>query len=194
MNTNSPFQPKLVHEPGMGTLEVFPLDTSEQFLFTLLKDLFENYWSEVQFGILIQGSVLELSAPQKPEKVALFDGYLTVEFGQWHHMHVCLGKSVGTGCEPTPPDVTEHRRPARAELYRKLNKNGHPTFWAFRMFNTKDEQLLTVFLPNPLLTKDMQYQKEPDWSRLTIWDYLRKTYLGLDPDPKDRTAGKFSHD
>jgi hypothetical protein len=177
----------------MGTLEIFPLDTSEQFLFKLLKDLFENQWEKVQFGILIQGSVLEISPPNKPERVALFDGYLTVDFGKWH-MHVCLGDSVGTGCEPTPPEVSAHRRPSRAELYRKLNKHGQPAFWALRIYNGKNEQVLHVFLPNPLLTDEMHLAKEPDWTRLAVWDYLRKTYLGLAPDAKDRTARAFSHD
>jgi hypothetical protein len=189
----TPAQGRRVHESGMGTLEVFPLNTAEDFLFRLFKDLFENYWDKVQFGILIQGSVLEISPPAKPTKVALFDGYLTVEFDRWH-MHVCLGESTGRGCEPTPAAVTAHRRPSRAELYRKLNKAGKPTFWALRLFNGKNEQLLTVFLPNPLLTDDMNYASTPDWSKLQIWDYLRKTYLNLNPDPKDRTAARFTHD
>ena len=125
--------------------------------------------------------------------MALFDGYLTVEFGGWH-MHVCLGETTGKGCEPTPKEVSDHRRPARAELYRKLNKHGQPTFWGLRLFNGKNEQLITVFLPNPLLTKKMAYAKKPDWSRLKLWDYLRKTYLGLEEDPKDRLAARFAHD
>lgn len=184
---------RTVHEPGMGTLEVFPLDTSEAFLFGMLKDIFENYWDKVQFGILIQGSVLEIQAPSKPEKVALFDGYLTVEFGHWH-MHICVGENKGRGCEPTSKAVAQHRKPSRAELYRKLNKKGQPTFWGLRLFNGKNEQLLTVFLPNPLLTEQMDYADPPNWSRLQLWDYLRKTYAGLESDSKDRTAVKFSHD
>lgn len=185
--------PKLVVEPGMGTLEVFSLDTSEAFLFCMLKDLFENHWDKIQFGILIQGGVFEFSSATKPEKVALFDGYLTVELGN-AHIHVCLGESKGTGCEPTPPEVAAHRKPSRAELYRKLNKQGQPTFWALRIFNGKDEQVLTIFLPNPLLTADMHLATQPDWSRLFLWDYLRKTYLGLPEDPQDRAASRFSHD
>lgn len=190
---NNKLAPRAVHEPGLGDLEIFPLDTAEDFLFTLLKDLFENHWQTVQFGILIQGCVLEISPPSKPEKVARFDGYLTVEFGKWH-MHTCIGETTGRGCEPTPPDVAAHRKPSRAELYRKLNKHGQPTFWALRIHNGKDEQVLTVFLPNPLLTEEMNLAKEPDWSKLALWDYLRKTYAGLEEDPKDRTARAFTHD
>jgi hypothetical protein len=34
---------------------------------------------------------------------------------------------------------------------------------------------------------------QPDWSRLAMWDALRKRYLSLDPDPKDRSGTHFDH-
>ena len=43
------------------------------------------------------------------------------------------------------------------------------------------------------LSKDMKIVKEPDWNLLALWDHLRKRYLGLDPDPKDRLATRFWH-
>lgn len=190
-NTNENFQ--VVHEPGLGTLEIFTLNITENFLYRLFKDLFENHWDKIQFGILIQGAVLEIAAPAKPKKVALFDGYLTVDFDHWH-IHVCIGENKGVGCTPTQKTVADIRKPSRAELYRKLNNEGQPTFWALRMFNGKQEQLLTVFFPNPLLTNDMNYAESPDWSKLQLWDYIRKEYLGLESDSKDRTATKFMHD
>ena len=70
--------PERVDEPGMGVLEVFPLDTSEDFLFGLCKDIFEHYWSSIHFGILIQGAVWEIRAPNAPTRISLYDGYLTV--------------------------------------------------------------------------------------------------------------------
>lgn len=43
---------------------------------------------------------------------------------------------------------------------------------------------MTVFLPNPYLTVEQKVLKEPRW------EHLRKTYLGLDPDPLDREASR----
>ncbi len=187
--------PQLVHDVADQTLEVYQLDTSEATLLKLLKDIFENHWSKVQFGLLIEGSVLEISLENAPKKVSLYDGYLTVDFGKWH-MHLCIGLNKGSGCyKPTSPELAAHRRTKRAELYRKLNRDGEPVFWAMRLINGAEEQQLTVFLPSPLLTEEMNYQDPPDWSRLAVWDHLRKEYLGLsDPDPKDRLAKKFTHD
>ena len=39
--------PRTVTEPGMGTLEVFALDTSEAALVALLTDIFENHWRTI---------------------------------------------------------------------------------------------------------------------------------------------------
>lgn len=61
-----------------------------------------------------------------------------------------------------------------------------------RFFNGQDEQMMTVFLPSPFLTKEEKILKTPDWSRLAMWDKFRQTYLGLEPDPLDRTATGFS--
>lgn len=196
-HTQKTILPLTVEEPGNGTLEIWPLDTSEEFLWALFKDLFENWWDKIQYGILIQGGVLEFEPPCKPTKVGRLDGYLTVEFGKLGHMHLCIGWNHGYHCTPTAPDVAEVRLPSRVELYRKLNSKGEPTFWALRTFNSRQpqpEQTLTVYLRNPLLTEDMDFAERPDWSRLALWDHLRKTCLGLDPDPKDRTARHFSHD
>ncbi len=48
-------------------------------------------------------------------------------------------------------------------------------------------------LTNPFLSEDLKPLAEPDWSRLALWGHLRKTYLGLDPDPGDRTGIGFVH-
>ena len=72
-NPDSP-QSRRVFEAGNGTLEIFDLPISEPVLFELLKDLFENYWQEIVFGILIQGAAWEIKAPAKPESVNLYDG------------------------------------------------------------------------------------------------------------------------
>ncbi|HXM04770.1 MAG TPA: hypothetical protein VN939_19305 [Chthoniobacterales bacterium] len=184
---------RTVFELGNGTLEIFHLSTSESLLFELLKDLFENHWQEIDFGILIQGAAWEIKATSKPESVTLHDGYLTVDFGAWH-FHICIGENKGSPSHPTDPELKAHRRTSRAELYRQLNQSGTPNSWGLRLYNGKDEQQLTIFLPNPFLTPEMQIAKEPDWSRLALWDQLRAQWLGLSqPDPFDRSGHKFQH-
>jgi hypothetical protein len=62
-----------------------------------------------------------------------------------------------------------------------------------RLFNGKGEQQITVLLPNPFLDEDDRFLKEPDWSRLALWDKLRGRWLGLtEPDPVDRSANRPS--
>lgn len=184
--------PKTVVEPGMGTLEVFSLDTSEQTLYRLLRDVFQNYWQAIHFGPLIQGAAWEIRATNAPEKVTLYDGYVTVDFGAWH-FHLCIGTTKGSRSHPTTPELAAHRRTARAELYRQLQADGTPNSWGLRLYNGKDEQQLTVFLPSPFLSDDLTPLPVPDWSRLALWDTLRERYLDLGPDPKDRTGTRFVH-
>lgn len=183
---------KTVVEPGMGTLEVFALDTSEETLFALLRDIFENYWSMIHFGPLIQGAAWEIRAPCAPQRISLYDGYITVDFGAWH-FHLCIGPTEGSRTHPTPPELATHRRTARAELYRQLQGDGSANSWGLRLFNGRGEQQLTVFLPSPFLSDDMKPLPRPDWSRLAMWNALRKRYLDLDPDPKDRSGTHFEH-
>ena len=183
--------PSTDYEPGLGTIEVFPLDVGEETLRRLLTDIFENHWREIQFGVMIQGSVFEIRAPRAPRS-GMLDGYLTIDFGDWH-LHLCIGEHKGSRANPCPPELAKHRRTARAELYRCLDGACAAMSWGLRLFNGKDEQQLTVFLPNPFLSDDDRIEKEPDWSRLALWDYLRREYLDLDPDPRDRAAAAFVH-
>jgi hypothetical protein len=185
-------QSYVVEEKGMGTLEIFPLDTSEKTLYTLLEDIYTNHWQEIAFGILIQGAAWEIKAPARP-KIGMSDGYMTVDFGSWH-FHICIGEHKGTKKYPVDPELAAHRRTSRAELYRELKSDGTPNSWGLRLFNGKGEQQMTVFLPNPFLSvEDQSVLKEPNWSHLELWDYLRKIYLGLEPDEKDRSGKRFFH-
>ncbi len=178
-----------VNEAGNGLLEIFPLSTETAFLQTLITDIFENYWDQIHFGTSVQGGVWEVRAPNAPVRVSMMDGYLTVDFGLWH-FHLCIGEHKGSRKNPCPPELAQHRRTARAELYRHLREDGRPSSWGLRLFNGKDEQQMTVFLPNPYLTVEQKILKEPCWEHLAMWDHLRKTYLGLEPDPVDRDASR----
>src|SRR5690349_25045295 len=121
-------EPLTVEELGNGTLQIWQFDTAEEFLRRLFEDLFMNHWQEIQYGILVQGGVLEFQPPGPPTKVGYLDGYLTVEFGKYGHLHLCLGWNSGYGCSPTAEAASRLRLPSRVELYRKLNGKGEPTF------------------------------------------------------------------
>lgn len=173
-------------EFGAGPVESFPLPTHQDFLFRLLKDIFENHWEKIVFGSVVQGAVFEIRVADAPRRISLADGYLTVDFGFWH-FHLCIGEHRGPSRAPTPPEVAAIRRTARAEFYRHLNDDGTPRAWGLRLFNGADDQQMTVFLPSPFHADDRMLP-QPDWSRLELWDQLRARYLGAEPDPIDRAG------
>lgn len=183
---------RTVEEPGMGTLEVWDLPTDQDTLEALLRRVFMCYWDRIHFGVLIQGAVLEIRAPRAPH-FGMLDGYLTIDFEEWH-MHVCIGATAGPPGNPTDEQVARIRPTARAELYRALRGPGcTPATWGLRLVNGANEQQLTVLLPNPFLTPDQHIRAEPDWDQLDAWDDLRATFLGLEPDPLDRTGTDLHH-
>ena len=180
---------RMVNEEGSGTLEIFDLPVDEDFLLKLLTDVYENYWDQMYFGTCVQGAVWEVRAPNAPQKIGVLDGYLTVDFGHWH-FHICIGENKGTRRNPTSPELSKKRCTSVAQLYRGLREDGKPSSWGLRLFNGAGEQQMTVFLPNPYLTVEQKVLKEPNFEHLKMWDHLRKTYLGLDPDPLDRSPSK----
>jgi hypothetical protein len=186
--------PGRVTDPDGATVELFSLPTDEASLEALLRDLFERHWDKITFGPLIQGAAWEIRTPHAPTLVGMMDGYLTVAFGA-SHFHLCIGPHKGSPGNPTPESLARHRRTARAELYRRLDKSGAPVSWGLRLFNGHDEQQTTILLPNPFLSPDSDKVLEtPDWSRLDLWDGLRARWLGLiEPDPLDRSGYGFSH-
>jgi len=186
--------PERMREADGATVEVFALPTDERSLETLLRELFEEHWQHITFGPLVQGAAWEIRAPGAPRRVGMLDGYLTVNFGPWH-FHLCIGAHKGTPSNPAPPALARHRRTARAELYRRLDRSGAPVSWGLRLFNGAGEQQITVLLPNPFLSADgNKVRKVPDWTRLELWDALRARWLGLsEPDPIDRSGRGFRH-
>ena len=181
-----------VKEPGLGTVEIFPLPTDEETLRGLLGEVFTDHWSQIRFGPMIQGSAWEIAVGGPPEKMAMLDGYLTVDFGTWH-FHLCIGEHRGSPGHPVDPELARHRRTSRAELYRLLTDEGWPTSWGIRLFNGAGEEQISVLLPNPFLSDAMELLDEPDWKRLALWDHLRRRWLGLEPDPRDRSGTRFVH-
>ena len=187
-------RPERVTDPDGAIIEIFPLPTDEASLEMLLRNLFEEHWDIITFGPLIQGAAWEMRAPHPPTHIGMLDGYLTVAFGE-SHFHLCIGSHRGPPGNPTPEALAQHRRTARAELYRRLDKSGVPVSWGVRLFNGQGEQQTTILLPNPFLSADSgKVLDQPDWSRLELWDQLRRRWLGLaEPDPFDRSGRGFSH-
>ena len=103
---------RIVDEDG-ATVEIFALPTDAENLETLMRDIFANHWHEITFGPVIQGAAWEMRAAAAPEKIAMFDGYLTVAFGV-PHFHICIGEHKGPHNNPVAPELAHHRRTSRA--------------------------------------------------------------------------------
>jgi len=185
-------RPRRILDADGTPLDTFPLPVDEKSLEELFRDLFENHWREITFGPLLQGAAFELKADAPPTRISMFDGYLTIAFGV-PHFHICIGAHKGPPRAPTPPELARHRRTARAELYRRFGRTCVPMSWGLRLFNGAGEQQITVLLPNPFLDPVTdKVLKEPDWSRLALWDELRARWFGLrEPDPVDRSASRM---
>lgn len=179
--------PPVVETEGAGREQRWPLPADEQHLLDLLGLCFNEYWDDIWFGIIIEGAAWEVAAPNPPKRISMYDGYATVDFGRWH-FHLCIGEHTASG-----PELGRIRRCRRAELYRLIGDDECPTSWGVRLYNGRDEQMMTLMLPNPFLTNEQQFRNAPAWDQLELWDRLRSTYLGLGPDPVDRAGKGFQH-
>jgi hypothetical protein len=176
-----------VTEPDGGTTELFDLPHDEDSLVRLFRLLFEDHATEITFGPCIQGAVFEIHT-DRPAVLTMLDGYLTVDLGTWH-FHLCIGEHRGTTANPCPPQLANHRRVKRAALFHSRGRSCLPASWGLRLWNGHDEQMITVFFPNPYLDGQDHRLREPDWSRLHVWNSIRRDYLGLEPDLGDREKG-----
>ena len=182
--------PQRLCEPGVGTLEVWPVPTTEQHLHEMLRDLFQHYWQDITFGPLLQGAAWELRTDRPPQKIVLYDGYLTVDFGCMH-MHLCIGVHRGDPDSPTDPTLAQLRRTTRAEFFRRINRDNTPDTWGFRLFNGGGVQQITILFPSPFVSDDQQFYESPKWERLKLWDELRQRYLGLASETFDRSGHRM---
>ncbi len=157
-------------------------DKSHEELGTLLslcRDLFVQNWKRIRFGPCLQGAVFEITLSRKPKLFSMLDGYLTV--GLPHakdHFHLCIAETRGLGDRKTPPQLSKVRQCARASFFRDLAPGiGSPRSWGVRLWNGNGEQMVSIFLPNPYLNAQLKRQK-PDWSKLALWNDLRRRYIG----------------
>ncbi len=168
---------EIVKEADGNDVEYTYMEPSEEKLFQFFKELFTEHWGNVVFGPCVRGPLVEIRLKEKPTRVTKHDGYLTVDLGPWH-FHLCIGKTKGSPKSPTPPALAAHRQASKAGFFQML-KTGHTGLggsWGFRMWNGKGEQQITVFFPNPWLTEKFKIRKEPDMSRLELWNNLKEKY------------------
>ncbi len=161
-----------------------------EFLETLLRDLFENHYDSIVFGPCIQGAVFECGWKSPPRNITYLDGYLTVDFGDWH-FHLCIGAHRGEAGRPCPPELAQWRKCARATLQRIYASppmaDHAPLSYSMTLMNGRDEQMMTIHFPNPFFDAQYRVLKTADWGKLALWNHVRARYLGLDED-----AGPFA--
>ncbi len=172
--------------PDGGVQTIWEIPPAREALERLLRDLFTDHYTELSFGPCIQGAVFEIHAERPPKRIGYLDGYLTVDFGNWH-LHLCIGEHKGDADNTCPKELAEWRRCARAALVRTHTPRptaGHPPVsYSIVLWNGKGEQMITFFLPNPWLDEKSRLAPEPDWTRLGLWNHIRTGYLGLPADP-----------
>jgi hypothetical protein len=174
-------------EGGQRALQTWALPIEEAFLEEFLTYIFENYWDQIVFGPLIQGAAYEFTCPCKPERIRLFDGYLTVTFGG-PHFHLCIGENRGSPRNPTPEDLKRRRRPSKASIFRRLDEAGAPISWGFEMENGAGEPMISIFFASPFLSAGDRVTREPLWERLAMWRDIAKRYLGREPEAFDESG------
>ena len=165
-------QPQITQNLDGSTTEYTDIPLEPGHLERLFRELFEEHWQQIVFGPCIQGAVFEIRLTEPPKKIAMLDGYLTVDTGAWH-MHLCIDKHLNA----PSPEVIRHRQTSRATFFHDSRAGGcAPGTWGLRLWNGLGEQMITVFFPNPYLTEDQRLQQEPDWTRLALWEQMREKY------------------
>lgn len=166
-----------VKEADGNLVEYFYMEPEQDKLFAFFKEVFNNHWNRVVVGPCVQGSVFEIRLTDKPKRITLHDGYLTVDTGPWH-FHLCIGPTKGTSKNPTPPELAKIRQASKAGFFH-MKTTGHSGLggsWGWKMWNGADQQQVTIFFPNPWLTDAFKIRKEPDMSRLELWKKLKEKY------------------
>jgi hypothetical protein len=156
--------------PDGSTTEYFEVSVAGDHVEALMREIFTAHWAHVTVGPVIEGSAWEVRFAAPP-KVTMLDGYLTVDPGAWH-FHLCVNDHRGA----PSPELARIRRVARAAFFRTEGGTCVPVSWGLRLWNGRDEQMITVFFPNPHFDDDWTRLREPRWDRTALWDDLRRRY------------------
>ena len=164
---------------GKRAIESWPFPVAASFLTNFFHYVFSQYWEEVIFGPIIEGAAYEMICPCEPIISGPHDGYLTVSFGA-PHFHLCVGGHAGS--------LAHLRQPSRAELFRRLDRQGAPISWGFQMENGASQPMISIFFPSPFVAAGDRMEPEPRWDRLHPWRDVTKRFLGLEADEFDQTS------
>lgn len=129
-----------------------------------------------------------------PKFAYCYDGYLTVVTEGWH-LHLCIEANLGGPHCKTPLKLRQQRQVNRAAFYRRFNAEGIPRSWGIDFWNGADENLMTIFLPNPYVEgENLLPEGKPNLSKLAIYEELRDIYvLGNQPIPFTKNPLKHSY-
>ncbi len=175
--TTTILKTEIIKEIDGNLTEYFYMQPAQDKLLAFFKEVFGEHWNRVVVGPCVQGSVFEIRLTEKPKRITLNDGYLTVDVGPWH-FHLCIGPTKGTPKNPTLPALAKIRQPSKAGFFH-MKTTGHSGLggsWGFKMWNGAKDQMVTIFFPNPWLTDQFKIRKEPDMSRLELWNTLKEKY------------------
>lgn len=177
-----------------GSIEYEYFDCGSDVLSSLLYTLFQQNWQQVGVGHIVQGGVLELEFNAPPKICILYDGYLTVVTEGWH-LHLCIEANLGEPHCKTPLELRQQRQVNRAAFYRRFNAEGIPRSWGIDFWNGADENLMTIFLPNPYVEgENLLPEGKPNLSKLALYQELRDIYvLGNKPIPFTKNPLKHSY-
>ncbi len=176
------------------SIEYEYFDSGSDVLSSLLYTLFQQNWQQVGVGHIVQGGVLELEFNAPPKICILYDGYLTVVTEGWH-LHLCIEANLGGPHCKTPLELRQQRQVNRAAFYRRFNAEGIPRSWGIDFWNGADENLMTIFLPNPYVEgENLLPEGKPNLSKLALYQELRDIYvLGNKPIPFTKNPLKHSY-
>ncbi|MHC5733288.1 (2Fe-2S) ferredoxin domain-containing protein [Nostoc sp.] len=175
-----------------GSIEYEYFDCSTDVLSSLLYTLFQQNWQQVGVGHIVQGGVLELEFNAPPKICILYDGYLTVVTEGWH-LHLCIEANLGGPHCKTPLELRQQRQVNRAAFYRRFNAEGIPRSWGIDLWNGADENLMTIFLPNPYVEgENLLPEGKPNLSKLALYEELRDIYV-LGNQPISFTKNPLKH-
>jgi hypothetical protein len=95
-------------------------------------------------------------------------GVSRLTLGGWH-FHLCVAEHK----DAYSAERAQRRRVAKVALF-EIHGARCGSSWGLRLWNGFDEQMITVFLPNPYLSDELRRLKQPDCLRL--WHSFGKCF------------------
>jgi hypothetical protein len=89
-------------------------------------------------------------------------------------IHLC----VNHHCGAQSPEQARVRRVAPAAPFRTEGGTCVPGAWGGPLWNGREEQMVTVYFPNPWLDDAAERVRAPRWERTALWKDLRRRYAG----------------